>query len=487
MNVSVIDCIEHRMKTLILSLSAFCLTVSFHAQMTSSVAKIVTVYSENEQFYLRSIPHDNKSPSLRGVTHIFASGESKPIYTLDRGFDSVGLESNNLVLSNDGDTILFFIPWGAEESKDGLKSISIYRRGELIRSYTAAEITGCDLNKERCDALYSNFDEVVDKEKSNFGSAAYRRVFKPGISDAEKFLNDFPIFTHGDTVYITDSKKTVHRFSLSEGKLIDSKPFDTLFNELRSIGRFNKVVLDSFEAPLSSDFPKLTSGADTSVALGKTFGMTPYNIYSRADEKYKRYSLTVSGYLNRDGGFEITELDVNDGLPEQAIRDFFSKTRFRTELIPRVVDRWFLSEKYFFFRRADSRLAIRERTEERKIEREELAKRLVSETIDDRYIPKDLGDAFEQLDKELPEVLRNEMKELETRDEMGKYHHGLGTWIRNNWGLWGGSRLQKYFTDRRVNHPDEMSGVILSFYWDWLHGRKETWKEWEKNPDKELQ
>lgn len=478
--------IKKHMKALISILLIAISAVAFRPQSFSSVAHIITVYSENRQYYLKSIPHDNESPSLRGVSSVFASGESKPLYKLDRGFDSVRLERNNLVLSNDGNTILFFIPWGAEESKDGLKSISIYRRGELIRSYTAAEITGCDLNKERCDALYSNYD-VVDKEKSKFGSAGYKKVFKPGVSDEEKFLSDFPIFTYGDIVYITDSKKTVHRFSLSEGTRIDSKPFDTLFSELRSIGRFNKVVLDSFEVPLSSEFPKLTSAADTSVELGRTIGMTPYNTYSKADEKYKRYSLTVSGYLNLDGSFEIDELDVYSGLPEQTIRDFFSKYRFRTELIPKVVDRWFIGTKYFFFRRADSRLAIRERNEEKRNEREELAKRLVSETIDDRYIPKDLGDAFEQLDRELPEILRNEMKELGTRDKMIKYHHGLGTWIRNNWGLWGGSRLQKYFTERGINHPDEMSGVILSFYWDWLHGRNQTWKEWERKPDRTLQ
>lgn len=454
--------------------------------MTSSIAAIITVYSENEKFYLNSIPHDNRSPSLPGVTNVFAIGSSQPVYTFDRGFDSVGQNSNNLVLSNDGTTVFFFIPWGADESKEGLKSISIYKRGELVRSYTAAEITGCDLTKERCDPLYSNYDDVVDKEKSNFGRPGYRRVFKSGVSDAEKFLSDFPIFTHNDTVYITDSKKTVHRFSLSEGKRIDSTPFDKLFPELRSIGRFNRVVIERFEAPLSIDFPRLSTGADVSVALGKTIGMTPYDISSRSDEKYKRYSIKLSGYLNRDGSFEIDELSVQDGISEQAIRDFFAKKRFRSELIPRVIDRWFLSEEYFFFRKADSRLAIQERKEEQKVEREELAKRLVSEKIGDRYIPKDLGDAFEQLDKELPEVVRNEMKKLDRRDEMIKYHHGLGTWIRNNWGLWGGSRLQKYFTDRGVDHPDEMSGVILSFYWDWLHGHKDTWKQWEKNPNKSL-
>jgi hypothetical protein len=54
--------------------------------------------------------------------------------------------------------------------------------------------------------------------------------------------------------------------------------------------------------------------------------------------------------------------------------------------------------------------------------------------------------------------------------------------MRNNWGLWSSSRLQKYFTDKGVMHPDDMSSVILFFYYDWLKGKKETWKEWDKSP-----
>jgi len=74
------------------------------------------------------------------------------------------------------------------------------------------------------------------------------------------------------------------------------------------------------------------------------------------------------------------------------------------------------------------------------------------------------------------------MQSLSKRDDMIRYHHGLGTWIRNNWGLWGGSRLQKYFSDKGITHPDEMSSVVLFHYHDWLNGKKGTWKDWEKNP-----
>lgn len=45
-------------------------------------------------------------------------------------------------------------------------------------------------------------------------------------------------------------------------------------------------------------------------------------------------------------------------------------------------------------------------------------------------------------------------------------HHGIGRWIRNNWGLWPGyGDLYKWFKINEINHPDDMSSIILtSFY-----------------------
>jgi hypothetical protein len=107
---------------------------------------------------------------------------------------------------------------------------------------------------------------------------------------------------------------------------------------------------------------------------------------------------------------------------------------------------------------------------------------MTAETIEGVYIPKNLGECFAELDKLLKEVDKKEMQALAKRADMIHYHHNLGMWMRNNWRLWGGSRLQKYFADKGVTHPEEMSSVVLYLYHDWLNGKTETWKEWEKNP-----
>lgn len=106
------------------------------------------------------------------------------------------------------------------------------------------------------------------------------------------------------------------------------------------------------------------------------------------------------------------------------------------------------------------------------------------------YIPKDVNDAHRELKKMLPARLVTKMKSG-TKEDMIKYHFGLGMWIRNNWGLWQGSRLSKYFNEIGVYHPDDMSGIILDTFWCDLNGKpqriteriaahQEYWKSMEE-------
>ncbi len=85
------------------------------------------------------------------------------------------------------------------------------------------------------------------------------------------------------------------------------------------------------------------------------------------------------------------------------------------------------------------------------------------------YIPKDINDCFVELKRMLhPEFIR-EIKES-SQSDLIEYHFGLGMWMRNNWGLWRGSRLQEYFVELGYEHPDHVSGTILFFFWWHLNG-----------------
>lgn len=470
------------MKIIFLILTVLSSVIFVSPQTTSSAVEIITVYSQNEQFYLKSVPYDNKSPSLRGKTSVYKKGVAAPLYVFERGFDSVQKDYNNLILSNDGEVIFYAIPWEANEEIEGLKSITIYKRGAIRKSFTRSEITGCDLKKERCDLIYSNYDEVIDKAKSNWGTRNYKKAFKAGVDETEKFLSDFPIFNSGDTVYLIDSKKKVHLFDLKAGEYIGSKFFEEIYEQIKSKGKFSRIEIQRFNVPFFADFPNLKDGGNTNQKLAASLGMKQASNVGTKDDAYKIYRFIITGYILRGGGVEIEKIEADEELPKEKILEFFKINKFELTSIPREVEKWHFGDEYFFFRKSDDRLARQEKQQDLIKQREALKKRLTAEKINDFYIPKDLGECFAELDRLLPEIDRKEMQTLPKRDDMIRYHHGLGTWLRNNWGLWGGSRLQKYFTDKRITHPDNMSSVILYYYHDWLNGKKEAWKDWEKNP-----
>jgi hypothetical protein len=88
--------------------------------------------------------------------------------------------------------------------------------------------------------------------------------------------------------------------------------------------------------------------------------------------------------------------------------------------------------------------------------------------MDDNFIPSTLEECFEALDNMLPAEEKEKIRTW-SEDEMGFCHFGLGMWMRNNWGLWGGGNLRDWFNAHDVWHADDMSGIILTSYWRRMH------------------
>jgi len=85
--------------------------------------------------------------------------------------------------------------------------------------------------------------------------------------------------------------------------------------------------------------------------------------------------------------------------------------------------------------------------------------------------PATLAEAHARLEQILtPESLAL-VDGMDSEDGMILSHHGFGTGMRNEWGLWSGSALAKYMEGLGFPHPDEMSGVILATFWCKRHGR----------------
>ena len=98
--------------------------------------------------------------------------------------------------------------------------------------------------------------------------------------------------------------------------------------------------------------------------------------------------------------------------------------------------------------------------------------KIEKDTIDGVYIPKNIEDCFEQIDSFWDDSTKTQVKNWSEDEFSANAHFGFGMWMRNNWGLWGGSRLSKYFNDLGIYHPDDMSGIVLDSYHRYLTGRE---------------
>lgn len=100
-----------------------------------------------------------------------------------------------------------------------------------------------------------------------------------------------------------------------------------------------------------------------------------------------------------------------------------------------------------------------------------LSLRSFKSEIDGVYIPKNLTEAIEELNKKLSDSVKLEISSLTENEFQANAHFGIGLWIRNSWNLWASSRLYRYFRRKGIKHPDDMSGIILTSYYRKLTGK----------------
>ena len=86
--------------------------------------------------------------------------------------------------------------------------------------------------------------------------------------------------------------------------------------------------------------------------------------------------------------------------------------------------------------------------------------------------PTNIEECYKSLDEMLPDSTIIQFKSMNEGEAVSAVHFGLGMWIRNNWGLWESSKLSQYLVELGLNHPDDMSSVILTSYHRKLNGKE---------------
>lgn len=85
--------------------------------------------------------------------------------------------------------------------------------------------------------------------------------------------------------------------------------------------------------------------------------------------------------------------------------------------------------------------------------------------------PVSLNDALRLLERRASPEKLAEIRGMPLREFVGLAHLGLGTNLRNGWGLWSGkSLIARSLRRRGFTHPEDQSHVILTSFWLRLHG-----------------
>lgn len=80
------------------------------------------------------------------------------------------------------------------------------------------------------------------------------------------------------------------------------------------------------------------------------------------------------------------------------------------------------------------------------------------------YIPKDLEEAFGELNRMSPPESLEKIKSVSEETIAKKLHFGLGKWMSHNWNFEEGSRFSHYLKGLGLFHTDDMIDFMLISY-----------------------
>ncbi|MEJ7559371.1 MAG: DUF6794 domain-containing protein [Pedobacter sp.] len=470
-------------KFLILLFVAF--THQALSQNSTDRVPISETFSSNGKFWLESISYDSEFPNLKGESKVSYSylnngtEAGKNYYEINRSFDLYDGYPYFAALSNDGRKIIY-IKDMVYSKGDEQKDVTYYVDGKLQKTYTTEEFINCDRSKEKCGMFYNNQNEMYTAVRYSY------KQFRNKVTEDDKFLIKNYVFNKNDTIYLVDARKKVTIYDLDKDRFIGRNiDFDSVYPQIRGIEAV-KSSISYYVYPYKwiIDIESVKSSEKLSETISKTSNLKFVHVNDEDFFKYKLYRISLSGYLNRDGKLEIENFEADKIFDKDKIETYLENTVFKTEFIPKEVNKIYVKNFYGGYRNFDDKIAEEETQKEKERAQEEAKKRLTLEKIGDVYIPKNLHECLTELDKIVDFEGKKQVLDPKDAWQLNSHMGGLGMWIRNNWGINGGSRLSKYFHDRNIgtgtSGNDEISGVIITQYIKWLKGDNKSWKEWEK-------
>lgn len=105
------------------------------------------------------------------------------------------------------------------------------------------------------------------------------------------------------------------------------------------------------------------------------------------------------------------------------------------------------------------------------------AQRINQSKLNGQYIPKDIFDAFNELNRLTDTTSRLKFKSM-TEDEVEhKIFFSLGRWICSNWSLYDGSRYGHYLREAGLSFPEDQAITTMICWHRKLNGKDIGFKE----------
>ena len=108
---------------------------------------------------------------------------------------------------------------------------------------------------------------------------------------------------------------------------------------------------------------------------------------------------------------------------------------------------------------------------------ESYEKRILREYINNVYIPKDLTDALQELDRKIDAAGREKFAIMSEEDAATKVYFSFGRWMSVNWGMEEGSRITHYFQNQGIGKVEDMIRILMISYHRQINERELQTKE----------
>ncbi|MFD0999948.1 DUF6794 domain-containing protein [Ohtaekwangia kribbensis] len=419
-----------------------------HLHCVAQLAYPYKVYSENEKFFVNSTPFSDQVWTDLGKTVVVSADDTlKPIITINRYFSP-----DYLFLSNDGQSLFYLDNWIDPSVTDESGILTHYHRGAVNHIYTLSDfnLTDSTLTPALLYNSYSESDSAIQF---------------PFINKSNN------VQVSGDTLSLLLESGMVYTFSIATGEIMKKELLTSFLSSHTVQPAKRRTKNYTIDIPTQFGLPKLENGREYWTVLEEKMNVVFLEGNNRDfEQNYKHYMFEILIAIDSTGKCEELQIEMLDNFYREEISKLFRTLRFNKEEIPDGIEKWYF--RYITgFRKKSASVARKERKQEIKQDKLEYKKRIQQDSIDHVYIPADLQDCFKQLDKLLSSADKQSFANA-SENSLDKYHMGLGLWIRNNWGLWKGSRLSNHFNKLGVFHPDDMSGIVIRFYHRYLNGHE---------------